>query len=113
MAGHYPDPEPPVIFSPQRSIFEPQGTPGRPLLDLDGDWADQLQRTISPRKQNRSTLREQQSKVLLNTVYEPIKPQVADKTEFRNSIDLMNSLFGKYQNGGAKKQDKRGPNLEV
>ena len=113
IAGQYPEPEPPVIFSRIPSTLKPQGSPVQPLLDLDGDWADQLQRTISPRKQNRETLREHQSKVLLDRVYSPIKPQIADKTEFQNSIDLMNSLFGKYQKGGARKQGKKRPNLEV
>ncbi len=105
MAGSFPTPAketttevatPPAAL---KASIRPWGTPGRPLLDLDGDWAEQLQRTISPRKQNREVLREVQSKVLLDRAYEPIQPQRAadEKKEFRTSIDVMNSLFGKHQ----------------
>jgi nuclear pore complex protein Nup98-Nup96 len=104
MVGSYPPPErqitPEATPAPAlKASFRPWGTPGRPLLDLDGDWAEQLQRTISPRKQNRDALREVQSKVLLDRAYEPIQPQRAaeEKKEFRTSIDVMNSLFGKHQ----------------
>lgn len=39
MAGQYPGPAEPVLKfeSPQKQILVP-GTPGKPLLDLDGDW---------------------------------------------------------------------------
>ena len=116
MAGTFPDPEAPV-FSPAKSVLRPRiGTPGKPLLDLDGDWADQLARTISPRKQNRETLREAQSKILLDRVYEPMKPQRnVDRSDFRNSMDLMNSLFGKYEKGKtvSKRQETAGQDFEV
>ena len=105
MAGSFPAPvkqTTPEAATPAPALkasMRPWGTPGRPLLDLDGDWAEQLQRTISPRKQNRDALRDVQSKVLLDRTYEPIQPQRAaeEKTEFRTSIDVMNSLFGKHQ----------------
>ena len=104
MAGSFPAPvkqTTPEAMTPAPALkasMRPWGTPGRPLLDLDGDWAEQLQRTISPRKQNRDALREVQSKVLLDRAYEPIQPQrIEEKTEFRTSIDVMNSLFGKHQ----------------
>lgn len=82
-----------------KASTRPWGTPGRPLLDLDGDWAEQLLRTISPRKQNRDALRNVQSKVLLDRAYEPIQPQRAanENKDFRTSIDVMNSLFGQHQ----------------
>lgn len=69
------------------------GTPGKPLLDLEGDWAEQLQRTISPRKQNRDVLREAQSKILLDKAFSPIKPKAAPQVNFKSSIDIMNSMF--------------------
>ena len=112
MAGKFPEPAPPVLFSPRKSYKAP-GTPGKELLDLDGDWADQLQRTISPRKRDRNNLRDLQGKALLDRVYEPIKPQtVTSNVGITNTIDLMNSLFGKYE------KDKNGrkqasPKFEV
>lgn len=95
MAGSYPE-LPPIDPSPRKLQLQP-GTPGRPLLDLDleGDWAEQLQRTISPRKQNRDALREAQNKVLLDREYSPIKPATIGKKGFRTSIDVMNAIFDK------------------
>lgn len=94
MAGSYPAPN--EIDSPVKAQLPP-GTPGRPLIDIDlnGDWAEQLQRTISPRKQNRDALREAQSKVLLDREFSPIKPGTIGKQGFRTSIDVMNAIFNK------------------
>ena len=99
--------------SPVKPILKasrhPWDTPGKPLIDLDGDWAEHLQRTISPRKQNRDALRELQSKVLLDRQNEVAKrPSTADKKEFRTSIDVMNSLFGKHQESMALSRRKKG-----
>lgn len=79
-------------------LSKPFGTPGKPRLDLSGDWAEQLQRTISPRKQNRDALREIQANAftdrpLLNDGSPAEKTTVSPKKGFSNSIDLMNSLF--------------------
>ena len=105
MAGSFPNMDGAAgqdFDSPSRLPFNashhPWGTPGKPLIDLDGDWAEQLQRTISPRKQNREALREVQGKVLLGRSQPPPKrPQSSNKLEFRTSIDVMNSLFGKHE----------------
>ncbi|ETN43213.1 uncharacterized protein HMPREF1541_02372 [Cyphellophora europaea CBS 101466] len=96
MAGAYPAPSGLDLESPNKPELIP-GTPGRPLLDidLDGDWAEQLQRTISPRKQNRDALREVQSKVLLDREFSPMKPGTIGKKGFRTSIDVMNAIFDK------------------
>ena len=106
MAGSFPhndgatgqETESPITSS-RAAGHRPWGTPGRPLIDLDGDWAEQLQRTISPRKQNREALREVQKNVLLDRSQQsPAKrPQLGDKNEFCTSIDVMNSLFGKHE----------------
>lgn len=108
------------IGSQMRSISKasqhPWGTPGRPLIDLDGDWAEQLQRTISPRKQNREALREAQGKVLLDRSQQPAKPpQSSNKNEFRTSIDVMNSLFGRHEEKMAlsRTQEAGGSGFEV
>lgn len=77
---------------------KPFGTPGKPRLDLSGDWAEQLQRTISPRKQNRDALREIQANAFTDRPHlhdgSPTeKSTTSPKKGFTNSIDLMNSLF--------------------
>jgi nuclear pore complex protein Nup98-Nup96 len=121
MAGSYPPP----LASPTRPILKAStmGTPGKGLINIDGDWAEQLQRTISPRKQNRDALREVQSKVLLDRVYEPMKPGSPasinlGKRDFRTSIDIMHSLFGQQEKGmtdlrGKKGRMHTGPDFEV
>lgn len=95
----------PTLFSPAKSPTKlmPPGTPGKPILDLNGDWAEQLQRTISPRKQNRDMLRDVQGKVLLDKIYSPIKPRLVQHENFRSSIDIMNSMF---EHGNSKKSKK-------
>jgi nuclear pore complex protein Nup98-Nup96 len=74
------------------------GSPAKPQLDLSGDWAEQLQRTISPRKQNRDALREMQANAFMHrNLVEDESPTntatASPKKGFSNSIDLMNSLF--------------------
>lgn len=86
------------------------GTPGRPLLDLEGDWAEQLQRTISPRKQNRDVLREDQSKFLLDKAFSPIKPNAAPAPKITSSLDIMNSIF---KNSTRKTTKANEPDFEV
>lgn len=88
---------PKSILKASRAGF---GTPTKGAFDFEGDWAAQLQRTISPKKQDRQTLRENQSNALRqfdDDVEEtPKAPTFAKSTNkpFSNSIDLMNSLFG-------------------
>ncbi|KAJ5221594.1 uncharacterized protein N7469_010481 [Penicillium citrinum] len=82
------------------------GTPPKPRLDLSGDWAEQLQRTISPRKQNRDALREIQANAFadrdaLNEASSEQKSSGSPKKGFANSIDLMNSLFQQPRKQGA------------
>ncbi|KAL4908180.1 nuclear protein 96-domain-containing protein [Aspergillus multicolor] len=77
--------------------LKPWNTPSKARLDLTGDWAEQLQRTISPRKQNRDALREIQANAFSERPLNdetPTKPAVtAQQKGFNTSIDLMNSLF--------------------
>jgi nuclear pore complex protein Nup98-Nup96 len=122
MAGSFPPPEQAteVIETPIKSAMKASqlawDTPGRPLIDLDGDWAEQLRRTISPRKQNREALREIQAKVMLDRVNLPPKQQsVSKEKEIRTNIDLMNSLFGQHEERMAlnRKKIEAVPALEV
>jgi nuclear pore complex protein Nup98-Nup96 len=62
---------------------------------FDDDWANQLQRTISPKKQDRYALRESQGNVLRE--HETTVKRVSHSTGGRNlttAMDLMESLFG-------------------
>lgn len=99
-------PSAPVFESPVRRVvrtLQPPGTPGRPLLDLEGDWADQLQRTISPRKQDRNVLRDFQSKILLDKNFSPMRPKTTNTAPISSNIDLMNTMFPTESN---KRQHK-------
>ncbi|KAL1999630.1 hypothetical protein VTN02DRAFT_4254 [Thermoascus thermophilus] len=111
MAGSFPIPHRTVeqdnTTTTALSIFDTTrrsvhfGTPAKARLDLSGDWADQLQRTISPRKQDRDALREIQAnaftdKYLLEEDTPTAKEKAAADSRpkgFTTSIDLMNSLF--------------------
>ncbi|KKY18541.1 putative nucleoporin [Phaeomoniella chlamydospora] len=120
MAGSFPQPDP-ATEQEDESTFgatHPHlGTPGRRGLDLEGDWAEQLVRTISPRKQDRETLREMQSKFLIDIDSPPAsvtKPKTR-KNEFHTSIDVMNSLFGQHEermSEARKKQSVGGKGFE-
>ena len=118
MAGSFPQPDRTAELedSTLQDGHPSLGTPGR-ALDLDGDWAEQLQRTISPRKRDRETLREMQRNVLidLEPESEPTKSMKKSKNEFRTSIDVMNSLFGQHEErmAAAKKHSTTGKGFEV
>ena len=72
-------------------------SPPRSRVEIGADWTEQLHRTVSPKKPNREALRETQGAVLRDMEEQDRK--TAPKTSFvdrafRNSIDVMNSLFG-------------------
>ena len=84
-------------------------TPGKPLIELDDDWAEHLQRTISPRKQDRDFLRQTQNNAPLDRALSPIKAKPAsEQNEIRTNIDLMNSLFGDHEERMARSRGKTG-----
>ncbi|KAJ5544262.1 hypothetical protein N7513_007073 [Penicillium frequentans] len=105
MAGSFPslhrtveqDDDQSSVLETTQPIFKPFGTPPKPRLNLSGDWTEQLQRTISPRKQNRDALREIQAKAFTDRHFlseeSPSEKMASPKKGFTNSIDLMNSLF--------------------
>ena len=98
------------------------GTPERLEFRVTGDWADELQRTISPRKQDRQALRESQAYITKDPDSETgDAPKVklvstgAGK-DLATSIDLMNSIFGKEQarkSQNGLKQSSKGKGFEV
>jgi nuclear pore complex protein Nup98-Nup96 len=96
-------------------------TPGKSVKDMGSDWMQQLQRTISPRKQDRQALKESQALLFkehdMDLVEMPksIAP-VRDGSEIVTSIDLMNSLFGQEQlrkSGRAVKKGGKAKGFEV
>lgn len=134
MAGSFPTPhltaEQITSGSPAKSRLNDTlrstqrlGTPTKTHLDLSGDWTEQLQRTISPRKQDRAALREVQGNAVVgrnenDTPKATTATTGADKG-FATSIDLMNSLFrrpGDQAQPLAKKQQDvqaKGKGFEV
>lgn len=106
MAGSFPnlrqtverdDTKTTEIKGPVQPILKPYSTPPKAHLDLSGDWTEHLQRTISPRKQNRDALREIQANAFTDRLLHSGTPKQnamdAHPKKFTSSIDLMNSLF--------------------
>ncbi|EAS36157.3 nucleoporin SONB [Coccidioides immitis RS] len=114
MAGAFPVPdytaEQPTPISPQKSTFEHSriGHMDDLSLNLSGNWAEQLQRTISPRKQDRQALREIQNSVFADRDGSDDTPKAKSQDSkdkgFATSIDLMNSLFRPRQASPRKSQ---------
>jgi len=70
-------------------------TPVKAKFSMGADWTEQLQRTVSPKKQNRQALRESQAMILKERHDIDVTPKpVMSGNAFATSIDLMNSLFG-------------------
>ncbi|KAL8690487.1 MAG: hypothetical protein Q9218_004077 [Villophora microphyllina] len=89
------------------------GTPGRLEFNESGDWAEELRRTISPRKQDRQALRESQARVMQHREdREDTTPKAkanhsTGQPGFANTMDLMNSIFPKEQDQRGKGQAKK------
>lgn len=82
---------------------ELDGTPKKLIFNPNGDWAEELQRTLSPRKQDRQTLRQNQALVLEDLIIDrgdtpkAVPGMNGTGDQLKTSIDLMNSLFGEEQ----------------
>ena len=96
------------------------GTPAKAAFHVNDDWAEALQRTFSPRKQDRQALRETQAHFLddqdeqENTPAKPLLSKGSPKLD--NHIQLMNSLWereGARQSGRNKKQATKGKGFKV
>jgi nuclear pore complex protein Nup98-Nup96 len=105
--------KPKSILKASQLLKPGQGTPtkGRQAV-FDDDWAGQLQRTISPKKQDRHALRESQGNVLREHEGTITKlPREIGGRNLTTAMDLMDSLFGET---GKQKQPKRmGNGIEV
>jgi nuclear pore complex protein Nup98-Nup96 len=115
MAGAFPSPEDDEVI-PKLGY----GTPVKTAFNSGGEWAEALQRTISPRKQDRQALRETQAHVLEHGEVDLAETPTAFKKggtpKMATSIDLMNSLFGMEQarkSGRNAKKATNGKGLKV
>ena len=108
----------------QKSILKAsQGGKGTPtnIMKIANNWAEQLQRTISPKKQDRQALKENQARLFRdddcgNEDTPTAKFAQQEVKGFTTSIDLMNSLFGKEEvrkSGRGVKLDKHGKGFKV
>lgn len=70
-------------------------SPARPLVGVD--WTEQLQRTLSPKKKDRMTLRQSDGSALRGKSNNTFGQSTFGKEmqPFATTIDVMNSLFGK------------------
>ena len=98
------------------------GTPMKAGFNVRGDWAEELQRTISPKKQDRQALREAQAQEMEDEATEP--GETAQTVSggrnggIENHVDLFKSLFGmeeaRKSGGNAKsKQVTEGKGIKV
>ena len=88
--------KPKSILKASQVLRPGHGTPSKGHQAIfDDDWANQLQRTISPKKQDRQALRESQGHVLRE--HDGAAAKLSHSTNGRNlttAMDLMASLFG-------------------
>jgi nuclear pore complex protein Nup98-Nup96 len=90
------------------------GTPSKVQAVFDDDWANQLQRTVSPRKQDRQALRETQGNVQReHSANMPIFSQSIGGRQFTTAMDLMDSLFGEPDAQEASPPKRVGRGIEV
>ena len=111
--------QPKSILKPSEQSMDGAGTPRALMLSANDAWADQLQKTISPRKQDREALRRSQAYILTDSHSEhreEAKAKYGGEKDITTSIDLMNSIFGKEQLRKSQreaKQSSKGKGFEV
>jgi nuclear pore complex protein Nup98-Nup96 len=90
--------KPKSILKASQFLQPSTGTPSKGQPVFDDDWANQLQRTISPKKQDRRVLRESQGNVLREHEAQPTKlSQSFGGRQMTTAMDLMDSLFGETE----------------
>lgn len=120
-AGAFPEPVQQPIFGASlkpKSILKNStmlmgGTPKKEFA-LTGDWAEQLQRTVSPKKQDRHALRERQATAIgaASTTKPLFGASVAGKA-FNTTMDIMNSLWEPAAPTHSLKTSSAGKGFEV
>jgi nuclear pore complex protein Nup98-Nup96 len=106
---------PPKSILKNSQVLRPGfGTPSKGPLVFDDDWANQLQRTISPKKQDRHALRESQGNVLRERP-EPVQAMAHSTNEqtIFSRMDMMESLFGTTDKDKGSMTKRTGPGIEV
>ncbi|CAO2656014.1 Nn.00g048170.m01.CDS01 [Neocucurbitaria sp. VM-36] len=89
---------PKSILKASQVLRPGQGTPSKGKPVFEDDWANQLQRTISPKKQDRHALRESQGNVLREHDGNAAKlSQSFGGRQLTTAMDLMDSLFGETE----------------
>ncbi|KAJ4295238.1 hypothetical protein N0V90_007249 [Kalmusia sp. IMI 367209] len=90
--------KPKSILKASQVLRPTMGTPSKGPTVFDDDWANALQRTISPRKQDRLALRESQGDALRergnNTTNLAQSFGAGNMKTTMSRMDLMDSLFG-------------------
>ncbi|KAJ4371624.1 hypothetical protein N0V83_004844 [Neocucurbitaria cava] len=100
---------PKSILKASQLLRPGQGTPSKGKPVFDDDWANQLQRTISPKKQDRPALRESQGNVLREHDGKATKlSQSFGGRQLTTAMDLMDSLFGETEKQPLPKRAGRG-----
>ncbi|KAE8836560.1 hypothetical protein PTNB73_04516 [Pyrenophora teres f. teres] len=103
---------PKSILKPSQFVRPGAGTPTKAQPIFDDDWANQLQRTISPKKHDRQALRESQGNVLREHETNPTKfSQSIVGRPMTTAMDLMDSLFGETENQQVPKRGGHGIEL--
>ncbi|KAF4554951.1 Nucleoporin NUP145-like protein [Elsinoe fawcettii] len=102
IVGAFPEPS-----APPKSILKsaaPLGTPIKETFELNDNWAEQLQRTVSPRKQDRRALREQQSNFFDNggVNSKTVLGRSANVPAFNTTMDIMNSIWTQPKNASVR-----------
>lgn len=79
-------------------------TPVKDPFELNDNWADQLQRTVSPRKQDRKALREQQSNLFEHggVPSKSLLGRSVGAPSFSTTMDIMNSLWNQPKNASVR-----------
>jgi len=103
IAGTFPQADTNAPKSILKSIAQ-RRTPVKSTFELNDDWAEQLQRTLSPKKQDRRALREQQKSIFESDkeATAPFLKASSNIPAFNTTMDIMNSLWAQPKNASVR-----------